>query len=154
MRVRDLLARELVAVDADAPLHTIADQMRTQDVGMIPILSGGKVVGVVTDRDLVLRVLAPISEPAIMTAWDVMSRDPICIDEEATIDRAAEVMQERRVRRLVVLRNDGKPIGVVSLSDMSRYSEKALEVLRLLSIKPHTIRYPEKQVGSRTILMP
>ncbi|HVT12517.1 MAG TPA: CBS domain-containing protein [Fimbriimonadaceae bacterium] len=151
MRVRDLLARELVAVDADAPLHTIADKMRAQDVGMIPILSAGKAVGVVTDRDLVLRVLAPISEPSIMTAWDVMSRDPICIDEEATLERAAEVMQERRVRRLIVIGHDGTPKGVVSLSDLSRYSEKALEVMRLLSIKPHNIRYPEKPIGARRI---
>ncbi len=151
MRVRDLLARELVAVDADAPLHSIADKMRTQDVGMIPILSAGKAVGVVTDRDLVLRVLAPISEPSIMTAWDVMSRDPICIDEEATLEKAAEVMQERRVRRLIVVGHDGMPRGVVSVSDLSRYSEKALEVMRLLSIKPHNIRYPEKPIGAGRI---
>lgn len=154
MRVRDLLARDLVAVEADSPLHVIADKMKVEDVGMIAVLSAGRVVGVVTDRDLVLRVLAPLSEPTMMTAWDVMSREPICIDEEATLDKAAEIMRDRRVRRLVVTRHDGSPMGVVSISDLSRYSEKALDVMRILSVKPHTVRYPEKQVGSKTILMP
>lgn len=141
MRVKDLLARDLVIVDADSPIHEIASKMKAQDVGMIPVMSSGRVVGIVTDRDLVLRVLAPISEPTMMTAWDVMSRDPVCIDEDATLEMAVELMRERRLRRLVVNRRDGSPFGIVSLSDLSRYSEKALDLLRALSVKPHVERY-------------
>lgn len=151
MRMRDLLARDLVAVDADASIHEIADKMRTQDVGFVPVLSNKRVVGVVTDRDLVLRVLAPLSEPAMITAWDVMSRDPICIDEEATLDRAVEVMRDKRVRRLVVVQHDGTPLGVASLSDLSRYSEKALEVQRLIALKQKPHSYLERP---NTLLLP
>jgi signal-transduction protein with cAMP-binding, CBS, and nucleotidyltransferase domain len=149
MRVRDMLVRELVLVDADSPIHEIAAKMKVQNVGMIVVISGARAVGVVTDRDLVMRVLAPISEPAMMTAWDVMSRDPICIDEEATIDKVVETMRERRVRRLVVNRHDGTPLGVVSLSDLSRYSEKALDLVRALAETPRPVAYPE----SRPILI-
>lgn len=154
MRVRDLLARDLVAVDADSSIHLVADKMKSEDVGMIPVLSNGRVVGIITDRDLVLRVLAPINESSMMTAWDVMSRDPVCIDEESSLDKTAEVMRQHRVRRLVAVRKDGSPLGVVSVSDLSRYSDKAIEVMQQLSLRPHAVRYPEKLVGSRTILMP
>jgi|GEM_PF-570928 len=153
MRVRDLLGRNLVAVDADSPLHVIADKMKVEDVGMIVVLSSDRVVGVITDRDLVLRVLAPLSEPSMMTAWDVMTREPVCIDEEATLEKAAEVMRERHLRRLVVTHHDGSPLGVVSVSDLSRFSEKALDVMRALSQKPH-VTIPGRDISSKAILMP
>src|SRR5690242_1325696 len=118
MTVKDLLARELVWVDADSPVHEIAAKMRSEDVGIIPVISNGHAVGVITDRDLVLRVLAPISEPEVMTAWDVMTRDPISVDEDAPLERALELMRTNRIHRLLVLQRDGAPLGVISLSDI------------------------------------
>ena len=153
MRVRDVLGRSFVAVDADSPLHLIAEKMKVEDVGLIGVLSSGRIVGVVTDRDLVMRVLAPLSEPSMLTAWDVMTRDPVCIDEEATLDKAIEIMRDRRLRRLIVLRQDGFPLGVVSVSDLSRYSEKAIEIVRALASKPQVLRSPGAGIASKTILM-
>jgi CBS domain-containing protein len=120
MRVKDLVAKEIVTVDAEAPIHEIAVKMKEQNVGMVPVLSNGVPVGVVTDRDLVLRVLAPITEPHIMTAWDVMTREPACIDEDATLDDAVEMMRKRAVRRLIVTTHEGRPEAVVSATDLAR----------------------------------
>jgi CBS domain-containing protein len=120
MRVKDLVAKEIVTVDAEAPIHEIAVKMKERNVGMVPVLSNGIPVGVITDRDLVLRVLAPIMEPHIMTAWDVMTREPACIDENASLEEAVELMRKRAVRRLIVTNVEGKPEAVVSLSDVAR----------------------------------
>lgn len=142
MLVRDLLSKHLVAVDADAPIHEIADKMKKQDVGMMPVLNENHVVGVVTDRDLVLRILAPITEPHMMTAWDVMTRNPIMVDDNAPIDRALELMRQNQVRRLVVVGLDSMPVGVISLSDISRYLDKATAVWQALAVKAGPLDCP------------
>lgn len=120
MRVIDIVARELVSVDAEAPIHEIAVKMKDANVGMVVVLSNHLPVGVVTDRDLVLRVLAPISEPHIMTAWDVMSRDPVCIIESGSLEEAVNLMTTHRVRRLIVTQPDGVPTAVISATDIGR----------------------------------
>ena len=147
MRVRDLIVRRPVTVDADSTIHEIAEKMKREEVGMIPVLSNGHAVGVVADRDLVIRVLAPIMEPHIMTAWDVMTRDPIMVDEEATFDKPIELMHDNRVRRLIVNSHDGTPIGVVSLSDLCRQSNRAVELLQSFAMKVD-------QPARRAIMMP
>lgn len=135
MKIRDILARDLVAVDADAPIHHITETMKTSEVGMLPVIYDERVVGIVTDRDLVVRALAPGIEHEAMTAWDVMSRDPVCIDSELDVNRAVDTMRLNRVRRLVVTES-GTPIGVVSLSDLCPFSPRAVDVIRQLAVKP------------------
>ncbi len=123
MHVSDVMTHEVAVADIKATVHDVAGIMRTQDCGFVPILEAGRLVGVVTDRDLAVRCLAddafdgPIGDMPIahfMTADDLVTIAP-----DETIAVAAHTMALRRVRRLAVT-TDGIVHGVLSLGDLEQ----------------------------------
>jgi CBS domain-containing protein len=97
----------------------IAKKMRDHDVGAIPVCEGGKTVGMVTDRDIAIRALANGKDLAAIEARDVMSRNVIfCRDSEDAED-ALRVMESKKIRRLPVVNDAEKLVGMISLGDIS-----------------------------------
>ena len=119
MKVKDMMHKGAEYVAPDAKLQVIAKKMRDYDVGAIPVCEGGRTIGMVTDRDIAVRALANGKDLSKLEAKDVMSKDVIfCRDSEEAED-AIRIMEDNKVRRLPVLNEAKKLVGMVSLGDIS-----------------------------------
>jgi len=106
-------------IDPDGTLQEAAARMKSLDVGMLPVCDNGKLEGMITDRDITVRAIAEGEDPTIIRVRDVMTPDVFyCYDDQLVSD-AARLMQERQVRRLVVVNRDKQLVGVVSLGDLA-----------------------------------
>src|SRR3954447_12349862 len=119
MKVSQLMTKNVSVADLETTLEEIATMMRDEDAGAIPVLEDGKVVGIVTDRDIVVRCIAEGRDPVGTTSEDVLSPDLTTIKANDDVDIAARVMAQRQVRRLPVVDESGQLLGVLSLGDIA-----------------------------------
>lgn len=116
--MRDIETSPAITCEPDAHVSHVAGMLRENRVGSVLVVDEtGAVVGIVTDRDLVERVIASEREPSTRVK-EVMSRDVVCAREDDDVLRAADQMATRVCRRLPVLAHDGRVAGVVSLDDL------------------------------------
>jgi len=135
MKVREIMTEEVATAEPDSTLEELAVLMRDGDVGSIPILDDGELVGIVTDRDIVVGCVAEGHDPSNMTAEELMSEDLETIEPEADCSDAAQIMARRQVRRLPVLQA-GEFIGMISLGDIAvkvQESDTAADALEDIS---------------------
>jgi Predicted signal-transduction protein containing cAMP-binding and CBS domains len=119
MRTGDLCKRQVVCCKPDATLVEVARLMRKNHVGSVIVVDEGrKPLGIVTDRDIAIEVVASELDPAAMRVSEVMSERPVSIPEEEDAAWALKVMRERGVRRLPVTADDGRLVGILALDDM------------------------------------
>ena len=119
MQLRDVMTKPAQYVSPSTPIGEAASVMRAKDIGMLLVTDNEKLVGTVTDRDIVIRGLAKGLDPRVAETKDVMTdRMLYCFDDQDTED-AAKVMQDSQVRRLAILDRNKKLVGVVSLGDLA-----------------------------------
>ena len=128
--LRTIMTRDLVTASKDASLKEVAALMADNDIGNVLFMDGDKLVGILTDRDIVVRAVAFGRDPGHL-AVDHATPDPFSMDADSEIEDAAAQMGERQIRRLPITEN-GKVIGIVSLGDLSNRArgdadQKALE---------------------------
>ncbi|MEF8840165.1 MAG: CBS domain-containing protein [Haloarculaceae archaeon] len=118
MNVRDIASAEVVTAEIDDTVREVSVRMRDAGVGSVVVLDGrGDPAGIVTDRDLVVYVCDPDRDPDNTTANDVMAREVVSVDPDASVFEAAAVMAGSNVRRVPVL-SDGDLVGIVTLDDL------------------------------------
>jgi CBS domain-containing protein len=135
MKVQEMMHKGAEYVAPNATLQVIAKKMRDYDIGSIPVCEDGKIVGMVTDRDIAVRALANGRDVSKLEAKDVMSKDVVfCRDNEEAED-AIRIMEDNRIRRLPVLNDAKRLVGMVSLGDISHALSQELtgEVTRAVS---------------------
>jgi CBS domain-containing protein len=134
MPVNDLARSDVVTADLDTPVGELASSMDTRNVGSIVITDGNEPVGIVTDRDLTLRVLAGDADPTGATAADVMSAELQTITQDAGFYRATELMSEHGVRRLPVCDDDDALVGIITADDLTELladeQEQVADIIR------------------------
>lgn len=118
-KVREIMTSHPVSLPADASLVEAAKHMRDNDIGDVLIVEAdGRLRGIVTDRDIVVRGIADEKEARGTTIGDICSPDLVAVDMDDDADRAVMMMRQRAVRRIPVM-SDGQVIGMVSLGDMA-----------------------------------
>jgi len=130
MKVKEVMSSELRGVRSDSSLKQTAEQMRVLDVGSLPVVSpdDNRVVGIVTDRDIVVRSVARGSDVSSQSVEDVMSAPLVCCHEEDAIEDASTAMKAKRVRRVLVLNDKNQPVGMVSLGDLAKGGIESAEL--------------------------
>jgi CBS domain-containing protein len=139
MDLDHLMTRDPKFCLATSPLDEVARAMRDQDVGEIPVVDMDRhPIGVITDRDIVVRTLAAGRNPLEVRVGDCMTAPPIVIRDNATVEDCAHLMQRQKVRRIPVVDDKGALCGIVSLADLERSDARSLqnEVTRSVS-QPH-----------------
>ena len=134
--VGDVMVKDVVSIDPSASLADAARAMDDANVGMLPVVEDGKVLGVITDRDIVIRAVAREADPASTAVGDCLSGDAIAARPDWTTDRAMQTMAQAQIGRLLVLDDAERLVGVVTLSSMAfRAPEKdeALEAAQEVS---------------------
>jgi CBS domain-containing protein len=119
MKIREMMTKETRSVSPATPVIEVAGLMRLHDIGVVPVLDGQKVVGMLTDRDIVIQVVADGDDPRTTTVGEVMSNGSISVFDDQDVDEAVELMQKYQVRRLPVLDRASKLVGIVSLGDIA-----------------------------------
>lgn len=133
MKITEIMAPEVESVDVDATVEEAAQVMSDVDIGCVPVVDAGKVLGVVTDRDIVLRAVAESLLPADTLVTEVMTRVVVHCFEDDDVETAARLMEENQVRRVFVYDREGFLSGVVSLGDLALATTKGGEVLEIVS---------------------
>ena len=103
----------------DTPISEIARIMRDSDIGAVPIGEDDRLIGMVTDRDIVCRGFADGKDPASLTAREVMTQGIVCCTEDQNLEDAIHIMEKRRIRRMPVLDNKKRMTGMLSFGDLS-----------------------------------
>jgi CBS domain-containing protein len=118
MQVFEAMTPNVVSVLPDTPLVDAALAMKNLNVGPLPVVDEGRLVGVVTDRDITVRATAEGWDPRSTRVGDVMSRGVVTCREGDDVESAARLMQDARLRRLLVVDGEGNLTGIVSLGDL------------------------------------
>ncbi|MFC0274957.1 CBS domain-containing protein [Metabacillus herbersteinensis] len=139
-KVRDVMTAQVEYCTPLDNVFEVALKMKDLDVGAIPIVENDKIVGMITDRDLVVRGIAE-KHPGSNQVTNVMSDNLVTIKPEASLDEAAQLMADHQIRRLPVVEN-GALIGMVSLGDLSinsRTDDEAGDALSEISEDHHNL---------------
>jgi CBS domain-containing protein len=118
--ITDIMSANPCAIDADKPVAYAAQMMKEEDVGLAPIVEGDRLVGALTDRDIVTRVVAEGKDPQSVKVRDVASTALVTIDPQEDLDEALRLMASYQVRRLPVVEEDGRLVGVLAQADVAR----------------------------------
>lgn len=133
-RVRELMSKDPIRLAGTATSVEAAQQMRRANVGAVIVEDRGKVVGIVTDRDIAVRAVAEGRDPKSTRLTEICSTDLATVSPDADIDSAIAVMREKAIRRVLV-EDHGKVVGIVSLGDLA-IERDARSVLGQISAAP------------------
>jgi len=119
MKVSEIMTREPSTLTPASTIGEAATIMRQDDCGSVPIVDAGRLVGIITDRDIVVRVLAGGKDPKTTRISDAMTADPVTVAPDTSVDEAQKVMADRQVRRLPVVEG-GRLVGLVVIGQVAR----------------------------------
>jgi CBS domain-containing protein len=139
LTAREIMTRGVKTVRRDSPLRDVAQLMKDEDCGVVPIVDEkGCLVGIITDRDLVIRAFTGGKTPDQLRAGDVMTDDVECVHPEEDIHSIISLMGKRQIRRIPVVERDDRVIGIISMGDIANradYDEELQEALDRISSK-------------------
>ena len=139
MLVKDVMKREVATVGPDASLGSAARMMRDQDVGCLPVLENGRLIGMITDRDIVVRGVAEGLDPHRAIVREAMSANAIACSAEHTVDQARALMAANLIKHLPVLDEGERVVGLVALRDITGQFAKC---------KPHEVTFYKRLANS------
>ena len=136
MKLKEIMAQNVETVGPDATLQETAEKMKRRNIGALPVVEGKKPIGVITDRDIALRAVAAAADVTKPKVREVMTREPHFAYEDQTINEACQLMENNKIRRLIVLNREGGLAGVVSLNDVTvkgKETKRSAQVLRRIA---------------------
>ena len=123
--IQEAMTGSPTTIESSTTAQEAARTMGSENIGSLPIVDGDRIVGVVTDRDLAIRVLAE-GKDGTTTVGEIASRDVVTIDPQQTLEEAARLMAEHQLRRLPVVEEDGKLVGILAQADLAQRGHDAL----------------------------
>jgi CBS domain-containing protein len=120
MKVSDVMSRDVEVLDPNLSVHEASRRMAKRDAGSMPVGEHDRLVGMLTDRDVVVRVVAENRNPAVTRVRDAMTPEVEWCFADDDLDTVAAHMSERKIRRLPVVNRDKRLVGIVSLGDLAR----------------------------------
>jgi len=121
-RISEVMTESPRTIGSDATVVEAARVMRDADTGIVPIVDGDKVVATITDRDIAVRLVAEGGDAGATKAVDVASRELVTIDPQQDLDEALRLMARHQVRRLPVVEEDGRLVGIVAQADIATHA--------------------------------
>jgi len=118
--IREVMTTSPSTVEAQTTVVEAARVMKQIDAGVVPVTENGRLTGMVTDRDIALRVVAEGKDPQSTTVGEVATKNLVTVDPQQDLDEALRLMAQHKVRRLPVVEEDGRLVGVVAQADVAR----------------------------------
>jgi CBS domain-containing protein len=123
-KMRDIMSPAPVSMAATEPVSAAARAMKEHGIGTVLIVTDGRLSGLVTDRDIAIRVLAENRDPATTCVGDICSTEVAVLGPDDDVDQASRLVRERAVRRIPIVQ-DGIPVGVVSIGDLALAKDRS-----------------------------
>jgi len=133
LNVEDVMVDEVITVDADASVYEAVRLMNEHEIGCVIVILKGKPIGIITERDMLKRVLAKSVDPEKIKVSDIMSAPLIMGKPKMEIEDAATLMFKIKIKKLPVV-HKGKLIGLVTLTDLTRFQPHMIRILKRLSL--------------------
>ena len=133
--VRDIMSKDVKVVRPDSSVKEVVATMNKFDIGSIVVVQGNRPVGIITERDILRRIVQPCLPPETLTARQVMTSPVLTTSETTSIDEAARLMAKEKVKKLPVMANQ-KLIGIVTLTDIVTKVPNLLSILEEL-VRPY-----------------
>jgi CBS domain-containing protein len=140
MKVKKAMHKGVIWAAPDASLSELARKMRENDIGAIPVGENDRLIGMVTDRDIVCRGLAGGRDVSTLTARDVMTPGIVYCEDDDDIEDALELMEKKQIRRLPVINDEKRMVGILSLGDISHAVPEELSAQILKAVSAHHSR--------------
>ncbi|MBS7620224.1 CBS domain-containing protein [Candidatus Bathyarchaeota archaeon] len=125
MKVSEIMTKDPIKVKIMTPIKEVAKLMRDKSVSSVIIVKNEKPIGIVTERDLVRRVMASDRDLNRITAFDICSKPVVAVSEISEIDDAVELMKKNKIRRVVVVDSSDRVVGILTTDDIG-YNLKSL----------------------------
>jgi CBS domain-containing protein len=137
MQVKDAMHKTAEWAEATTPVQLVAAKMRDLDIGAIPIGEKDRLVGMVTDRDIAMRAVAAGKDANKLTARDVMSNGIVYCRDTEDVNDAVRIMEQKQIRRLPVLNDQKRLVGVLSLGDIAHHAPRQIAGEALSAVSAH-----------------
>jgi CBS domain-containing protein len=134
MKVKEIMTRGIDFIDRLETVKNAARKMANDNVGALPVFDSNYLVGIITDRDIVIRTIATGNNPSTTRVSEIMTSEVFWCNQNIEIEDAAAIMETKQVRRLLVKNESGHLIGMVSLTDLAKGFNKELAAEVLLKI--------------------
>lgn len=125
MQAKDIMTKKAEIIAPDTTLNQAAEMMKSQDIGFLPIGENDRLIGAITDRDIVIRGLAAGKDADNTTVRDIMTDEIRYCFEEDSLEKVTEIMSKSQIRRLAVLSAEKRIVGIISLGDVATKSQDA-----------------------------
>ena len=123
MQAKEVMTSNIRIIPSNTSVQAAAELMRQMDIGLLPVTEDGRIVGMLTDRDIAIRAVAEGADPGATPAREIMSRDVVSCYEDEDTRQVATVMEQNRVRRVVVVNRQNEAVGIISVDDLALYPE-------------------------------
>jgi CBS domain-containing protein len=139
MKSSEVMTKDPACCVASDSVQQCAEMMRAHDVGSMPIVESEgsrRLVGILTDRDIAMKVVAEGRDAGNTQVADVMSRDPVCVQPDEELDQAMERMKDRQIRRVPVVDEQNRLVGIIAQADVATHghdNKKTGEMVRDIS---------------------
>jgi CBS domain-containing protein len=137
MKVKGSMHKGVEWVSPDAPVRVLANIMREQDIGAIPIGENDRLIGMVTDRDVTVRAVANGTDVSALTAKDIMTKGIAWCRDGDDVSHAANIMQSKQIRRLPVIDKNKRMVGILSLGDLSHTTSQRTAAAVTKAVSAH-----------------
>ena len=123
--IQDAMTSNPTTIEPGTPAREAAKLMKTEDIGSLPIVEDARLIGMITDRDLAIRVLAE-DKDAGTAIGEIASKDLVTVDPQQSLEEAARLMAEHQIRRIPVVEEDGKLVGILAQADVAQIGHDQL----------------------------
>jgi CBS domain-containing protein len=127
-KIRDVMTTNPACVSAKDSIRDVARIMVREDTGVVPVVDGKKVIGVITDRDIVVRLVAEGRDPSSAKVNEAMTKDVRSVKEDSTVNDALQLMSTAQIRRVAVVNNNNEIVGIVSMKDIATESKDSSKI--------------------------
>ena len=134
LKVEDVMVKEVITVDGESTVKEAADIMNRFEIGCLIVTKEGKAVGILTERDLLKRVVSRTKNPQKTKVKTVMSKPLIVVEPDMELEEAAKLMFKLKIKKLPVVES-GRLMGLVTLTDLARFQPQMIRILKKLSEK-------------------
>ena len=135
-KINEVMTHDPRTVDTDAPLVDAAREMREGDTGAVLVTQGGRLAGILTDRDIVVKAIADGRDPGSTRVQDVASPNVVTVTPDQDVEQVRRLMREHDVRRVIV-EQDGRAAGIVSLGDLAVHGDADAELTDISAASPN-----------------
>lgn len=145
LKVEDVMVKEVVTINAEKTAKDAADMMNRYEIGCLLVVKRGKAVGILTERDLLKRVISESRNAETTRIKEIMSKPLIVVETDTELEDAAKLMFKMKIKKLPIIKQ-GKLTGLVTLTDLARFQPQMIKILKQLSQHEHAPKRMQKVV--------